>query len=444
MWAAYDYLFLIPAALLGGLALAFLARDELYLLCAILGAFAVVSGYEAGFQLEEALYGVLYLSYLAYWFASRFFFYRDHILRSPIDVALFLFLLYVTASFGLTFVLGGDPILMISEWLSLTMISFYFPAKELIRRDPRAPKALLLTLAWIALFIVLRNYWIYQTDLSSAEALWQIAVNRVPMNEHVLMMGTLGTLVFWLYTKGLSRLVLLGLFMLLLGGVVIGQSRSVWVSTLLGVVVIFFMIDRVHKVRLLLAGGIAGTMLIGFAYFFLEDVVFLVLGGLIDRFSSLETAASQDISLINRFVEAGAAWEAIKQNPLLGHGFGVSFRYYSLVKEFTYETSFVHNGYVGVLYRHGLVGFVLLFTYYLGSIWRGLRLWFSQQPLLYRLMGLIVVACLVAESLVGNTENPFATSEKTLMIGLLGAMASASQGVSFSLRPTSAAAPRPS
>ncbi|MEX0601130.1 MAG: hypothetical protein WD205_10825, partial [Rhodothermales bacterium] len=141
----------LGAVLLAGLLFGTVARDELAVLCAILAGFIAAAQYEAGFQLEEIVYGAVYLLYLSYWFITRLFIYRDQILRTKIDWALFLFLAYTTLSLALTPLLGGDMQVAISEWLAITMLAFYFPIKEIcIRRGDRFPqKPLLMSLGFI-------------------------------------------------------------------------------------------------------------------------------------------------------------------------------------------------------------------------------------------------------------------------------------------------------
>lgn len=425
-WNAYLYLLAFPVLLLAGLGFRWLSRDALYLLCAVIGGFVFVAGYEAGIQVSEVLYGLVYLSYLAYWFISRLFFYRDRLFPYRADRALFGFLLFATASFGLTLLFQGDLKAMISEWLSLTMLAFYFPVKEACLRDARAPRMLLFTMIGIGLFIAARNFWAYWTGFSSATQLWQIMTGRVTENEHVLMILALGTLVLFLHSTGvLRRSALLLTFVVFTSGVIIGQSRALWVSMLLGMLVIFILIDRRRKGHLLLLGLSGLGLLVAVGFLFFDDLFTIIIAGLADRLSSLLTATSADISLINRFIEMGAAWEEIKVNPILGYGLGVPIRYYSLVYEVTYEPSFIHNGIIGLWYHHGLLGLGLFGVFFLGTIRRSLRLSrLPEAPRIFRIIGMTVAACFVAYALVGQTENPIATSDKTLMLALLSGLSS--------------------
>jgi len=430
-WLSTTALVVICAAAAGGIAFTYLSKDELTLLCAILAGFVVIVRYKEGFQVEEVFYGLLYMGYLTHWFISRLFFYRDEILRTKVDWALFLFLVYTTLSLGLTPLLEGEMNAAVSEWLSITMIAFYFPIKEVcIRRRERLPqKPILYSLGFVALFIAIRNLNDYRIGLSQADYLWQIAAGRVVMNEHVLMMAGLVTLVFLLYAhRWMGRSLLTGLFLLFSASIVIAQSRAVWVSFLLGVAVIFFFVDKKRKLQIVVLGlaGIAAVLAVGSLVF--ENFFTVIVAGLIDRFFSLRTAATEDISLINRFIEMEAAWSFIKVNPIIGHGFGVPIKYYSLVYEATRVNSYVHNGYVGVLYRHGLIGFLLLFSFYFGSLWVFVRAARDRALNQFdRLIAIAAVACLAAEALVGNSANPYAVSDSTFIIGAIAGVAAGSR-----------------
>ncbi len=429
-WLSTLLLVALAGASLAALVFGVLARNEIALLCAVLAGFVVSANYEAGFQIQEILYGLLYFGYLTHWFTSRLFFYRDHVLKTPIDWALFLFLIYVTLSLGLTPLLGGNIQFAISEWLAITMLAFYFPIKEIcIRRADLLPqKPILMSLGFVTLFIALRNFWFYQTDINNAEFLWQIATGRVVTNEHVLLMGGLIALTILLYSrKKLHATAIAGIFTILSAAIVIGQSRALWVSYMLGIAVIFLCVNRKKKFWIVSIGAFGGIMFLAMGTLVFDNFFSLIIAGLTQRFLSLQTATVEDLSLINRFFEARAALEYISMNPVMGYGFGVPLKYYSLVYEWTHETSFIHNGPVGIWYRHGLIGLGLLGTFYIGTIARTIRiLRIPASARLDRIVAIFVMACLIAESLVGNTENPFATGDKTLFIGALAGLAAAS------------------
>lgn len=424
-WLAHEYLLFVPLLLTGLLLLPWLLKDELVLLCTILLGFTVVAGYEEGFQPEEALYGAAYLSYLAYWFLTRTLIYRDRYVFTKSDVALLLFLVYFSVFTGLTFVFRGDAVAMVSEWLSLSMLAFYFPIKELIARDPRAPRAILGTFGLLTLIIAIRNLFEYVYGIGTAEQWWQITSGRAVTNEQMIMMAAIGSFVLLQFAKtSVQRVILFALFGIFTAGVVISLSRAVWLSLALGLLVVFLLVDQRRRAGIIVLVVVSTAVLAGVSVVLFGDQLLLVAVGLVDRLVSLETAFTEDISLINRFIEMKAALSAFAVSPIIGYGFGVSFEYYSLVYEATRETTFVHNGYVGLLYRHGLVGTCLILTAYVGSGVRGARLFLTSHAApVSRILGLIAVACLAAMALVASSNNPFTVSDKTLIIAAAAALA---------------------
>lgn len=421
-------LIVIASLFLAGLLLVTIGRDELALLSAVLAGFVLAARYEEGFQIEELVYGFAYLSYLAYWYISRLFFYRDRIFRTWADRALFAFFLYATFSLVLGPILGGEIPRAVSEWLALSMLGFYFPVREACLRfiHRKAHLYVLTSMGFVALFIAIRNFFDYRRGFQEAEYLWQIATGRVVMNEHVLMMAALFTLSFLLYSRRrVAVLILSSFFVIFVSAVIVGQSRALWVSLALGIAAIFFLVNRQGKIRIVFAGLLAVGCAVLFGFIVFKGAFTLIILGLLDRFVSLETAAVKDISLINRFIEAKAALEYIRLNPIVGWGLGFPVKYYSLVFEYTRVYSFIHNGYVSTLFKHGIVGFTLLWGFYFSNVWYAYKT--TRHKFVKGVdytISVAVFGCLLAESLVANTQNPFSTSDYTLIIAVSSALGS--------------------
>lgn len=417
-------LLLFPLILVGGLAVGYLVRRPHLHLFLVTAGFIFITDYSEAIQPQEVLYGLYFISYLGSWFVYHVLLCRERICRSPGDRALLLFLVYATFTFGMTLMMGGDLHVAFREWLPLIYLAFYFPLKEACRRDPRAFKLLLLAFGIIALYTVLRNFHTYYTGLQSAEQIWQILSGRERLNERFFLVGSLGMLALFLYTtRPYQRTLLLMGSAVLLAGVIITQSRSLWVGYVLAGGIIFWMVDTRRRTQLafLSVGGLLGLGIVAFAL--LDDFFLLVIGGLMDRMASLQSATSQDISLINRFIEWEAAWQQIKQSPILGNGFGVPYHYFSLATENTVVKSHIHNTFVELIYRHGLVGLGLFLAFSLHSYLTGIRLFRSSStPPLYRAAAVTSVASMVAVSLAAMTESLMLSDDGTFVIAFLAAI----------------------
>ena len=425
-WKAPSFAPLAPIVLIAaGGALFLLRRPSLNLYVALAG-FAIIAGYSEGLKAHEAVYGLYFLATLTHWFVSKAADPRYRFMKSPEDVALLSFLLYaaISASWGLLY--GAKPGTIVGEALVLVMFAFYFPVKEACTRSKRGMAIVLGIIIWFAVFVSLRNAIEYISGLHSATKLFQIATGRVALNEALLMMPALGVVVLLLYAKRWWQVLLLGVcFVLVFSGLVLTQSRGYWAAFLLGCVALFILIDRRRKARvlLLLSGG--ASLFIALWFIVLGDNLALIAGGVASRFSSLGTAITNDISLVNRFYETAAVWEYIKVNPILGYGMGASYHYFHIIVDATRDWPFVHNGYAGVWFKYGLFGMSLILFFWGRSIYNGIRLFrMRSAPRMLRLTGLSVAACLIAETIVANTANAFMLSDVSLMIGLCGGLAS--------------------
>lgn len=413
----------LPVALAGGLFI--IKRPELFLYLALAG-FVIITDHQAGIQPLEALYGLLFIGFLGYWYFVQFFLKEEGIIKSSTDKALVLFLLYVALSTSWAILFGAKMSVIIGEALILLMIGFYFPVADLIRRNPEKTKRILLVICWFGLFVSLRNIQEYRTEVTTAEKLYQVLSGRVALNEVMLMMPSLGALTFLLYAETWKqRFILAGLFLLFFASLIVTQSRGYWMAFFLGALALFWFTDlrRKANIMLLFLCGVIGFISIGYLLF--PQYAPLVIAGMAERLGSLTTAITSDISLVNRFFESMAVWEYIKANPVLGYGIGTPYEYFNIISDHTRRWAFIHNGYLGMWYKYGIIGLGLLLYFWLRSIWSGIQIFRTASiPRFYRVTALACTVCLIGEMLVANTSTPFQSEDPTLMITLLAAILS--------------------
>jgi O-antigen ligase len=428
LWVDADLVLFVPVLIAGGGAAVALFRRPTLNLYVVLAGFVAITDYEEGLQAAEVLYGLYFTAYLAYWYTTHLFFYRDRLVRAPEDLALALFLLYAALSSSWAILFGAGFRDLLGEGMVLAMLAFYFPVKDVCARSPRATRYVLYVGVWFAVYVALRNLMFYRSALADATYLYQIAKGRVALNEILLMVPALGALGLLLYAqRWRERIVAAGLFMASFAGLILTQSRGYWAAFLLGVLALFLLTDRRRKIRIVLfgLGGVAGFVVLGALLF--PTLIPLVTGGLLQRLLSLGTAFSSDISLLHRYYETLTVWEYIQRNPVLGYGTGVPFRFFDIIEDFTRTGSFSHNAYTGLWYKYGIVGLGLMLFFWFRLIVVGIRLFRTPAaPLLSRMAGLMCAVALIAELLVANTSTPFLISDGTLTFALLGGLASGS------------------
>ena len=425
-WKAPELLPFLPVLLLAGVAAWYVFHHPLLNLCLILAGFSLIAVRQEGFQITEILYGLYFLGYLTHWFITRLFLYKDHIFRESEDTALFVFLLGVTLTIPISVLFGASVNNIVSEWVALIMLLIYFPIKEACVRYQKGPKAILFALAWVGIFVAVRNVLMYRQGLSDAEFAWQITTGRVSMNDHLLMAASLITFAFLSFTRRLrDSAPLIVLFLLFFIGLIFTQSRGFWVAFLFGIGVMFLMIDNQARRRIVLLGMAGLTIVLTVGLIFFRDYIALIAFGLVDRFVSLGAATSKDLSLVNRFGESVAVWDHIVQNPIVGHGMGVPYSYYDLAHQATDKEAFTHNGYFSLWYKFGIWGLSLVIFAWARITWHGFQaFWSKRTSLLVRVTGLGMATCLIASTLPTLTSNPFFLLDTTFTMGTLFGLAS--------------------
>ena len=440
-WKLSAYVWALPIVLVGVGAVIWLFQRPVLNVFVALAAFVIISGYSEGLQAYEAVYGLYFIAALAYWFARKAASEAYRFLQAPEDTALMCFLLFAAVSISWGLLYGAELQAIMGEALVLIMFAFYFPIKEACSRSRRATGIVLAIVVWFAIFTSIRNVIEYLSSLRSATQLYHIMLGRVPLNEVVLMMSALGFVVLLLYARRWRNIIFFACcFSVVFIGLILTQSRGYWAAFLFGIIVLFILIDRRRKVRVLLflSGGMGIAAVL--AVVFLGDSLAIISIAILERFTSLGTAITQDLSLVNRFYETAVVSDYIRDNPIIGYGMGSSYHYFHIIVDATRDWTFIHNGYAGLWFKYGLVGVVLMGVFWGRSVYNGIRLFrLESAPVLLRLTGLCAAICLLAQTVVANTANPFLLSDCTLMIGLWGALASG--GLAYMRGRGAAAAP---
>jgi O-Antigen ligase len=420
-WKVPEAIAFFPILPLGAVAIWYLFRHPLLNLTVVLASFVLIADFEEGIQPTEVLYGLYYLGFLGHWFVTRLFMYKDHVFKRPEDKILFLFLVLMSLSFPLTVMFGGSMRDFMGEWLSLSLLAFYFPVREIVERHPKGLVLIVGVLAFLGLFVLTRNILDYRKILSDASYAWQVTRGRSVTNQGFLMIPSIFSLLYLLYSSSWQTRALYAVVLLLsLAGLILTQSRGYWVAFLLGAFLIVIMVPTKYRVRLVGTGILTLAGIIGLGTLLFGDLILLIVTGLFDRFLSLGSAFTRDISLVNRFYESASVWEHIKNNPILGYGMGVSYRFYDIIYNFSHEKSFIHNGYVAVFYKFGIWGSAMLF-YVLASFWRrGVQAFRASGLTQFeQLTGLAVSAGFSAFALSAATQNPFYSNDTMFIFAIL-------------------------
>ncbi|MXW31872.1 MAG: O-antigen ligase family protein [Rhodothermaceae bacterium] len=419
------FLIAFPAAVLGIIAVGFfLVNPLLSLMITILG-FVLVASNEAGFQVIEIAYAAFLYAFLLTWFLRHAISESSEILTGKTDLALALFLGLLPATLILTYFFRGDFLVAFSELISLSMLLVYFPVKHTVVNHRIGPKLMLTTVVIMSVLVAIINSFEYASDLSNATHLSHISGSRVVVNDALLTIGSLMSLALLVYARNpISLLLSASAVAFTFAGLIMTQARGAWLAFMLGMFVLLLIARTPERIKILTTGAIVSVLILGIGYILLGPFLNVIIKGITERFSTIATAFTQDLSLINRFRETQAVFEKIIMNPLIGYGPGVSYVFYDIVHVSTDTDSFVHNGYIGLWYKYGLWGLGLVLYFWYSTVKLGLRAFRSDTTDHWtRLAGLAGAIPLVALTITTLVGNPFFLKNQLFIIAIAAGLA---------------------
>lgn len=388
------------------------------LMAVLLLGLSAVGSSDGGPSVWQMAFGVLLAGYVGAWYVVTLVGGRRFIRAYP-DVLFVVFLalgVLVWAPVGVSNVSWNTDLR--SDLNILLVLFLYFPAREVVVRYAHGPWLLGGALIGLGVFASLSNMFRLYGAMTGATELYEIVDVRVSSGEIQIIGGLFLALLLGgsTSTKGL-RVVLFASLVLLLAGLVLSKSRGPWLTAVLGLGIAIALMPTGQRGRAVRGISVSLFALVTTAWLFLGSRLTLIGVGLVRRLTSISSAASQDISLLNRYAETAGAWEAIVKNPILGYGWGAPVVRYDWILKATHEWSFVHNGYVWMWYHTGLLGLVLFGIVLLSGLRSGYQAArCAHAPTDERTMAAAATGSFLAFLILAFPSNPFAVLDQMLIV----------------------------
>jgi O-antigen ligase len=349
---------------------------------------------------------------LTAWLVQKKLIKKEPLLNSSSDWWLFLFFFACILSLIPAILYRVDLIKWFRELVPYLTLLLFFPLVEIATK--RRVITYLALLFVVGLSIGIRNLWFYYKAINNAEFLWQLISFRETENEPILFVLMIVSLCMFLFTR--SRWIRFGMltaFLIFATSLFATFTRGYWLAAVIALFLFFIFLKPASKTRAALLMILLLSISLLLAELYLGDIFSYLSTAVVDRFTSIGESFN-DVSVVNRLVESKAVWEQIKINPIMGYGLGKTYWFQPLIPR-DLPTWYVHNGYLYLWYKTGLMGLIFFFGFYGIITWRGYKLYQKNSGNWGGILVLALTSCLLA-MLVVNLTSPQVNQKDSLLI----------------------------
>ena len=307
---------------------------------------------------QAVAYSAIFFPGLFWWFTKRVTESRK-IIDHWTELGLVAFVIFGLVSIGWATMYGFSLTKGIREFVLFLPYLMYFPLRDYVAENNE--QYVVAALLFVALAVAVFNIVQYRLLMITAHYFWQIMGERVNLGEP-LMMSSIIIMFGFIAAKKYNFYLVASLIAVSTIALVLTFSRGYWGAGFFGLLLLMYIVKgapRKRMLRLVLA-SFAGIILVA-AIVFPKLMVDLV-AGLAVRLAQL---GGRDLSLESRLAESAVVLDHFVRSPVIGYGMGAEFSFFNPINSLTTTTWYIHNGYLFMLYKFGVVGTILYLSFYL-------------------------------------------------------------------------------
>lgn len=365
----------IPLALVAVLVL--IMHPKIWIACFLIALPSLLTDSGKGLSVVEFALGGFFTASVIIWLVWRMATAGARIIRNWFDILVLTFFIVSFFNIFIAVANGVTPLQWFSEWILFALMLYYFPLREYFGKDDHGFEQMLL---WFALAsVALSLYSIYNYKQRMASGLvyaYQFWSSRSVLLGPMFLLAMVLSITRFFHMTNRWRWGLIVISGINAVALFLTFTRTLWVLFFLCLAIILVFLTWRQNIRLV--GGIIllTWAVIACAYAVNPTFASLAVKVVTKRFASSTQLSGGDNSFSSRVAEAGYAWRQIEQFPLGGSGLRKTFLSKTPIEVHTNRSSFIHFGYVGLVYKLGFPLACLLFFALGLQCWMAIRnLW---------------------------------------------------------------------
>lgn len=384
--------------------------------------FAILPVYFRQSDVEVSAFDILMAAYLAtllvVWLVWVLTLRRSELLWERAEVVLWLALVFSLFSAVVAIVRGGTLLNWAREWALVAMVAYYFVFRSTFS-SPRQFRfyAVLLVLLSASLAVVAAFNFRQQV----LEALYAYQIRGVKGVNAVYLIGFFLSIALLLYReRWWERVLWFACASIIAGGIVLTYTRTVWVGSIVAIVVMLVVLPTVQRLRLLVAMGIATVLIGSVAQLVFGNVVDVVGRVIVHRFLSVKTA-TKETSVRERRDELRRVLSLLQRPDIAAAGIGPGgkYVYYDSALGKPVRTHFLHNGMVGLMVKFGIPLGLTFYLFHLLMLAKSIRCYVRSRRTPLEPYVLSFTLTLIGTTVMDWTTNAFFLRSGCLFLAML-------------------------
>ncbi|HWF43165.1 MAG TPA: O-antigen ligase family protein [Candidatus Kapabacteria bacterium] len=332
-----------------------------------------IGGAPSGFEL---VLGFCLVSIIGYWIFRIRIFEWSSLSESPVQISLMLFFVWsILVTIGGVILNQNSPAIAVRELLNLLPL-LIMPVLyvRFIIPGSKAENWLFASVLFSGCLFVIGSVFQIRSNIVQAYYLFQTGKGTIDIT---LAPFIIAIIVSYLMVEKQPWRIRAAILLILLEatGVAISLSRNSYVATPIASMIVLSLGSWKERKRggrrILLIAGIASVAVIIMMHF--SRILSLLVKSYLHRLVTTQRLG-HDLALRERLAEWSGEWFAIKQSPIVGHGFGSSFRAFDLGRGVHTWMNFSHSSYLYIIFKTGIIGTLLFFIPFFTFLYNGFKL----------------------------------------------------------------------
>jgi len=320
-----------------------------------------------GISVTEVVFGGLFTLSIIIWMVRRLTFDSRRLVQGFTDFLLLFFIAAAAANVVVAQCNGIDLMGWATDWTYLLLMAYYFPLREEFGSDSRSFKIFLALSAITSVLMSAYSAYIFKQRMAENVAYaYQMFSSRSVTLGPLILLGLCISVVMIFHVDWRIKLATFVVVLANIAALLLTYTRTLWVFAFVGVMIVMLFLRFQQNVRLILATVVFAVVSMA-AFYSVNPEIAKMAGRLVTkRFTSSADLSGGDHSFVVRMTELRTVWRQVEEAPLGGHGLRSQFTTWDTIVQSHHPTSFVHVGYVGLIFHLGFPTAMILFATLIG------------------------------------------------------------------------------